>query len=150
MLGRLVRWLRMLGFDTAYDATLADAALVRLAVDEGRILLTRDRHLLRELRPMCALEVTKDAPLEQIQDIVTTLVLPPPAELFTRCLRCNTLLSPPLAAAEAEQLVPPGVRGIPGPVRRCPTCGRVYWYGSQARRIRIALERGLPGWLRQR
>lgn len=150
MLGRLARWLRMLGFDTAYDATLADVALVRLALDERRILLTRDRHLLRELRPMCALEVTKDAPLEQIHDIVTTLVLPPPAELFTRCLRCNTVLSPPLADAEAQQFVPPGVRGIPGPVRQCPTCGRVYWYGSHARRMRIALERGLPGWLRQR
>jgi uncharacterized protein len=147
MLGRLARWLRMLGFDTSHDATLADAALVRLANDEGRILLTRDRHLLRELRPAHALEVRKDAPLEQLQDLVAALALPSPTALFTRCLLCNTALSPPLAEAQTQQLLPPGVRGIPGPVRRCPTCGRVYWHGSHVRRMRIALEQALPGWL---
>jgi non-ribosomal peptide synthetase component F len=60
MLGRLGRWLRVLGFDTSYDAALADAALVRLANEEARILLTRDRHLLRELRPLRAHEVRQD------------------------------------------------------------------------------------------
>jgi len=60
MLGRLGRWLRVLGFDTSYDAALDDAALVRLAHEEARILLTRDRHLLRELRPLRAHEVRQD------------------------------------------------------------------------------------------
>lgn len=138
----------MLGFDTAYEATLADDALVRLAKEEGRILLTRDRHLLRELRPAGAVEVKKDAPLEQLQELVAALALPPPSELFTRCLVCNTVLSPPLAEAERQRLLPPGLRGIQGPVRQCPTCRRVYWHGSHVRRMRLALERGVPGWLR--
>lgn len=147
MLGRLARWLRVLGFDTSHGHGLSDAALVRLAQDEGRILLTRDRHLLRELRPAGALEIRQDAPLDQLRDTVAALALAPPRELFTRCILCNTPLPPPLGSAEAEPLLPPGVRGIPGPVRQCPTCGRVYWCGSHVRRMRAALERALPGWL---
>jgi len=146
MLGRLARWLRVLGFDTAYDAMLADPALVRLAAAEERILLTRDRHLLRELRPARALEIQNDVPLDQLRTVVTALGLTPPPELFTRCLLCNTPLSAPLAAADASSLLPPAARGLPGPVRVCPQCGRVYWPGSHVRRMRRALASALPGW----
>jgi hypothetical protein len=146
MLGRLARWLRALGFDTSYEAALADPALVRLAAAEARILLTRDRHLLRELRPAPALELRHDAPLAQLREVVAALGLAPPAELFTRCLVCNAELSGPLAVAEAAALLPPLARELGGPVRRCPGCGRVYWPGSHVRRMRRALERALPGW----
>jgi hypothetical protein len=146
MLGRLARWLRVLGFDTAYDGTLPDPALVRLAEAEDRVLLTRDRHLLRELRPARALEIRRDAPLEQLREVVAALALQPPRELFTRCLICNTPLAPPLAADEADALLPASARGLPGPTRRCPGCGRLYWPGSHVRRMREALEQALPGW----
>ena len=146
MLGRLARWLRVLGLDTVYDASLRDPALVRLARDEGRVLLTRDRHLLRELRPARALEIRSDAPLAQLRDVADALALAPPAELFTRCLVCNAVLSPPLPADEAARVVPPAAVGLPGAVRCCPGCRRVYWAGSHARRMRAALERALPGW----
>lgn len=145
MLGRLARWLRVLGYDTSYDMALHDAVLVRLAAEEDRILLTRDRHLLRELRPARAHEVRQDEPLQQLRDLITALALPPPPGLFTRCLLCNAVLEE-LARERAEPLLPPGVRGIPGPVRQCPACGRLYWNGSHARRMRAALERVLPGW----
>ena len=146
MLGRLARRLRELGFDTASDATLPDARLVQWANDERRVLLTRDRRLLRELQPARALEVRGDQPLAQLQQVVAALALAPPASLFTRCLLCNAALSPPVTPDEAARLVPPGVRETPGPVRVCPTCGRAYWLGSHARRMRDALERALPGW----
>lgn len=84
MLGRLARWLRVLGFDTLFDPALHDAALVRLAESENRVLLTRDRHLLRERHPRTAIEVTSDAPLDQLVALVDQLKLRPPAELFTR------------------------------------------------------------------
>jgi uncharacterized protein with PIN domain len=145
MLGRLARWLRVLGFDTTYDASLSDPELVRRADREGRILLTRDRHLLRELRPARAHEVRSDVPLEQLRELVDALGLSQPAELFTRCLVCNAPLSSPLPDAEAARLLPPSARGLPGPVRRCPDCGRVYWHGSHVRRMRRALERSLSG-----
>ena len=147
MLGRLARWLRALGFDTSYDAALADAALVRLAESEGRVLLTRDRHLLRELRPMRAHEIRQDEPLEQLRELVAALDLPAPAQLFTRCMLCNGVLSPPLEEREWTLLVPTGLVEIHGPVRCCTACGKVYWHGSHVRRMREAVRRSVPGWL---
>ncbi|HEV2642947.1 MAG TPA: Mut7-C RNAse domain-containing protein [Candidatus Elarobacter sp.] len=146
MLGRLARWLRVLGFDTVYDPPMHDTELVALASSEQRILLTRDRHLLRELRPQHALEIRTDAPLQQLRDVIEALDLIAPAELFTRCLVCNTPLSD-VGDAEIEALVPPATRELPGPIRRCPNCARVYWPGSHVRRMRRALEGALPGWL---
>ena len=147
MLGRLARWLRALGYDTGYDPAAADPELVARAAAEGRVLLTRDRHLLRDLRPARALEVRGDEPLEQLRTVVAALSLRAPEELFTRCLVCNDVLD---AVPEDERAaaVPPAARALPGPVRRCPRCRRVYWPGSHARRMRASLERALPGWLR--
>ena len=146
MLGRLARWLRVLGYDTFYDIAVADPVLVRLAHAEHRLLLTRDRHLLRELRPARSLEVRQDDPLQQLRELVQQLQLAPPQSLFTRCLLCNAALVV-LARDEAEPLLPPGVRELPGPVRRCPVCRRLYWDGSHVRRMRDAIERVLPGWI---
>ena len=145
MLGRLARWLRVLGYDTWYDAAVADPDLVRLAEAEERVLLTRDRHLLRELRPARALEMRHDEPLLQLRDVVQGLGLAPPAEIFTRCMLCNALLDE-LAPAEAAPLLPAGVQEAVERVRRCPCCARLYWEGSHVRRMRAALERVLPGW----
>ncbi len=146
MLGRLARWLRVLGYDTSYDETLADAVLVELAEAQRRLLLTRDRHLLRELRPARAVEVRQDDPLHQLRELVSALALPPPRGLFTRCLLCNADLEA-VDREAALPLLPEGVRDLPGPVRRCPSCGRLYWDGSHVRRMRAALERVLPGWI---
>lgn len=145
MLGRLARSLRVLGWDAIYDPGLSDRAQVELAAAEDRVLLTRDRHLLRELRPVRALGIRSDVPLEQLRQVVEALNLTPPAELFTRCLVCNTPLVPVPPSAYAT-LVPPASRGLPGPVRQCPTCERVYWPGSHARRMRRALATALPEW----
>lgn len=145
MLGRLARWLRVLGFDTVYDPAIPDAALVELAKREDRILLTRDRHLLRERRPPRAVDVRSDDPLAQLRDVTAALGLEAPAELFTRCLVCNTPLAD-VPEGERETVVPAGSRGLPGPVRHCPSCGRVYWPGSHARRMREALDRMFPAW----
>ena len=145
MLGRLARWLRVLGYDTSYDAAIADPVLVAQANAEGRVLLTRDRHLLRELHPLRAHEVRQDQPLAQLAAVVDALGLAdtPPRVLFTRCLLCNCLLDA-IPPAEALPLLPPGVRDIPGPVRRCPCCQRMYWDGSHVRRMRGALQRAVP------
>src|SRR5690242_13525127 len=119
MLGRLARWLRVLGYDTVFDASLDDRALVQLADVEDRVLLTRDRHLLRDLRPRRAVQVTSDVPLDQLAALVAELALEAPNGLFRRCLVCNT----PLAAVsppESAGLLPPQARALPGPVRRCP------------------------------
>jgi uncharacterized protein len=78
--------------------------------------------------------------------VVQELRLQAPRALFTRCLLCNAALRV-LDRAEAQPLLPEGVRDLPGPVRRCPECGRLYWDGSHVRRMRAAIERVLPGWI---
>lgn len=147
MLGRLARWLRVLGFDTSYDAGLADPELVRRASEEGRVLLTRDRHLLRELRPAQALEIRQDDPIEQLKAVIATLAPAGPPGLFTRCMLCNACLSDDLPDEEAHRLLPAAMAQAPHPVRHCPGCGRVYWHGSHVRRMRVRLEQALPGWM---
>jgi uncharacterized protein with PIN domain len=145
MLGRLARWLRVLGYDTFYDGAVHDPELVKLAAEDGRVLLTRDRHLLRELRPERALEVRRDDPLEQLQDVVAALGLPGPVAMFSRCLVCNTPLQE-LGAAETAALCAELEYAPPLPVRRCPRCDKLFWEGSHSRRMRATLRRRLPDW----
>jgi uncharacterized protein len=143
MLGRLARWLRVLGFDTAYGPTLDDRRLVEQAAAERRVVLTRDRHLVAHLRPERAILVTRDAPLEQLRQVLETCDLRIPRDLFTRCLVCNVRLRP-ATREEIAALVPPGARSMEVPVLCCSTCGRVYWPGSHVRRMRAALQGSMP------
>src|SRR5262249_31797951 len=113
---------------------------------EGRTLLTRDRHLLRERRPRDAIEITSDRPLDQLCAVVNQLELEPPRELFTRCMVCNAPLDA-LSSDDAAGLLPPKALELGGIIRRCPVCGRVYWPGSHVRRMTRALMTALPGWL---
>jgi len=145
-LGRLARWLRVVGADTIQLPTDApDVALVARARADQRVLLTRDRHLLRELRPHRELAIHSNVPLEQLREVVQAFALRRPAELLTRCLLCNTPLVE-MTPTEILEQVPPRSRELPGPMRRCPTCGRAYWRGSHVRRMESALEAALPDW----
>jgi hypothetical protein len=139
MLGRLARWLRAVGCDVAQlPIETPDPALVEFARREDRILLTRDGHLLRELRPDRAVRILSDVPLEQLREVVVACGIARPREPFTRCLVCNEpLVDAPLE--EVSDRVPTGARNVPGPLRRCPVCERVYWRGSHARRMEAAL-----------
>ena len=144
MLGRLARWLRAIGCDTAQlPVHVPDAQIVALARREDRVLLTRDRHLLRELRPPRAFEITRDEPLEQLRSVVATFAIARPATFFTRCLIDNTRLIE-VALADVADRVPPLARALPGPVFECPVCARVYWRGSHARRMEHILEEVFP------
>jgi uncharacterized protein with PIN domain len=138
MLGRLARWLRTLGYDTAYDDAIADEELVRRAVEEGRHILTRDRRLFEEWRVSGQL-VRADKPLDQLREVASALGLPAPERLFTRCRVCNGLLRP-LADELVLDRVPPRVRERERTFFNCPDCGRVYWRGSHTDRMRKVLE----------
>jgi uncharacterized protein len=147
MLGRLARWLRVIDADTLQlPLDTADSELVARAAADQRVLLTRDRHLLRELRPPRALAVQSDAPLQQLVEVVQSFDLRRPAELLTRCLLCNAPLDV-IPSRQARDLLPTRSRDLPGVVRRCPSCGRVYWRGSHVRRMEAALTGALPDWM---
>ena len=141
MLGRLARWLRVLGLDASYEADVADADLVRRAYDEDRWILTRDRALPVEWRVPRIHLVASEAPLEQLAEVVRAFALDPgQLALFARCTRCNA----PLAEVSREQAagaVPPRILQATARFHRCPGCGRVYWEGTHVDRMRRTLER---------
>ncbi len=132
MLGRLKKWLRLLGYDTAWAGNLSDAQVARWARAEGRILLTRDTALAHRRGLQVILLHSQQLP-EQLREMQEQIVLPP-AKLFSRCTVCNALLLP-LSRAEAKSLVPPYVWRTQLQFRRCPRCGRVYWAGTHRQRV---------------
>jgi hypothetical protein len=144
MLGRLTRWLRLVGYDTAYASGADDAEVVRLAVEERRTLLTRDRRLAGEWRVPDCMVLRGDAPLDQLREVVTRFDLDWRAGLFSRCTVCNRLLQP-AAPVEVSGRVPAGVVAEQRCFQHCLSCGRVYWHGSHAERMRRALELALGG-----
>ncbi len=137
MLGRLARWLRLLGYDTAYDNHAADAELARRARAEGRILLTRDRELARR-RGLRALLIQAESLEEQVQEVQNALG-PPPHPALSRCAVCNAELEP-VAPHEIADRVPPYVLRTQTEFHRCPGCGRIYWPGTHLRRMQEQLE----------
>ncbi len=146
MLGRLARWLRILGFDTAYKAHISDADLVRRAARESRVILSRDRLLLQEWSPRLTARgtpsqnhialylVEADRPLEQLREVAGHFQLGAAVRMFTRCSRCNVLLLP-ATRDEARQQVPPRILNTEEPLTRCPLCQRFYWSGSHVQRV---------------
>jgi len=139
MVGRLAKWLRMLGYDTAYpDAD--DGALVRLAQREGRILLTRDTRLCRRRDLGPHLFIESDHVLEQLRQVLTTFRLDPRAAVGPRCAHCNGPLEP-VGRAEAAGAVPAFVLASHAAFGRCRGCGRLYWPGTHWERIEATVRR---------
>jgi uncharacterized protein with PIN domain len=142
MLGRLARWLRIAGYDTRYEPQVEDADLVRIALEEGRVILTRDRALPREWSVQDVLVLDAEEPLQQLRDVGAHFPLDWRARAFTRCSRCNAPIAP-AAPHESGPGVPNGVLAQRHALARCLGCGRLYWEGSHTERMRRALARAL-------
>ncbi len=140
MLGRLAKWLRMLGYDTLYWRG-DDAGLVRLALVENRLLLTRDTRLPSRLPPGRTLLIESDHYEEQIGQVAGRLGVPP--QIGHRCLRCNDPLEP-AAKGEVRGEVPEFVWQRHDRFARCFRCRRVYWEGTHYARMMAVLERLVP------
>lgn len=136
MLGKLARWLVLLGYDAEFAGGTGrpDLELLEEAQKEGRVFVTRDRGIpaVAGVRKV----VIQHAVLEdQVRQLAAELPLKPdPARLFTRCADCNAPLDT-LTRAEALPLVPPKVRTLDTPFRRCPSCRRLFWNGTHTERI---------------
>jgi uncharacterized protein len=133
-LGKLAAYLRLLGFDTAYDREWHDPELARRSSDEHRILLTRDRQLLKRSQVTHAHLVRSLDPIEQCVEVVRRFDLAGRAAPFTRCLKCNARLDK-VEIEEVAGRVPPWVRAESGPVTRCQACDRLYWRGTHFHRL---------------
>ncbi len=134
MLGNVARDLRLLGFDSDFGRDLPDAALLRRAQREGRILVTRDRDLARRAAGVRCILVAAEDPDRQALEVLSAAGAPDPPGPLTRCLACNGHLEP-LGPDEARPLVPDHIALAHPELRRCPGCGRVYWPGSHHGRL---------------
>ncbi len=130
--GRLAKWLRVMGYDTLFPRAETDNELVRIALREGRVLVTRDSGLaLRRaarLGQMRVLYIVNDDLRSQLRQLVRDLNLNP-ANGFSRCVRCNQPLES-VAKAEVADRLPAYFGQTQCKFMRCPDCQRIYWRGT--------------------
>jgi len=143
-LGRLARYLRLLGFDCHYDNRYSDAEVARISVGESRTVLTRDRALLQQRIITHGYFVRADQPVEQVREVLARMDLYRLVRPFTRCTRCNGVLEKVDKQVVADELLPK-TRKYYDEFQRCTRCGQVYWKGSHfARAERLVAAIGSP------
>ncbi|MBP1770596.1 MAG: hypothetical protein H6P96_1214 [Candidatus Aminicenantes bacterium] len=145
MLGRLAKWLRILGFDVLYFSKAEDPALVEIARRDGRVLLTRDTGLIeRTAKRPDRLFVRSDGWEDQVVQVLDEYGLWDEVRPNTRCIACNIPLKP-LSREQARNLVTPYVGERASSFAVCPGCERVFWqgthHGDMEKRIAKLLER---------
>ncbi len=129
MLGKLAKWLRVLGFDTLYFSRIKDEELIRLAEESQRILLTRDTKLLDKNRKPFSLLIVSEKWWEQLRQVLKEFSLKDKIKPYSRCLECNTPLKD-LNREDARNLVSPFIYQNSEAFSVCPTCQKVYWRGT--------------------
>lgn len=140
MLGRLARWLRILGCDVLYGSNFSGKGLLREARRSGRIVLTRDRRLVRDPEMPAHLFVEEDRFRDQLRQVVSAFGLDPFAGVFRRCVECNTVLDE-IGREEVASRVPEFVYATQQRFRRCPRCQHLYWDATHVARVRAELAR---------
>jgi uncharacterized protein with PIN domain len=143
-LGGLAHLLRMMGFDTLYDNAFADDAIERLAASEHRVVLTRDRELLKRSGVTHGMYVRALRSADQLREVFDRLDLARAARPFTLCLHCNARLMS-IDKAQALPVLPPRVAAQFERFSACEGCARVFWEGSHWRRMRGLIDKVLGG-----
>jgi uncharacterized protein with PIN domain len=141
-LGRLAGYLRLMGFDTVYRNNYDDRELARRAFEEQRVLLTRDRGLLKRGEVAYGYWVRQTEPRKQLLEILRRYDLAGKVDLFTRCLICNHRLEP-VSKEVISARVPRRTAEHFQDFHVCPGCDRVYWKGSHYRRMLQLVGRAL-------
>jgi uncharacterized protein with PIN domain len=139
-LGRLARLLRVLGFDVWWSSDANDQTLADISLYEQRILLTRDRGLLKRRAITHGLFVHSEQPEQQTLEVIRRLDLRQRVAPLTRCVRCNGRLAT-VAKGEVIEHLEPLTRRYYDEFSRCAECGRIYWAGSHYARLVNLVER---------
>jgi uncharacterized protein with PIN domain/sulfur carrier protein ThiS len=133
-LGKLAKYLRMLGFDSLYRNDIGDDDIIELAIKEHRIILTRDKLLLRSARITHGYYVRATEKHEQLREVVQKFDLYSQFKSFTRCMTCNTELVPK-NRQEISHMIQPDILNHFDEFFFCPACRKVYWKGSHFKRM---------------
>jgi uncharacterized protein with PIN domain len=129
MLGKLAKWLKILGFDVLYFPKIEDKELLAHARKEDRVLLSRDHALLDRAGGLKKLFIESEAWEDQVRQVLDFFDLWGEVAPYSRCLGCNGKLKP-LPKAQAANLVAPFVLQKANSFAICPSCGRVFWPGT--------------------
>ena len=128
--GKLGRWLRILGYDVAYQSPALDAQLALKALRENRIILTRDREFVERRMVERHLLLASQDPIEQLRQVLQTFHLKlDHNSFFTRCLDCNTPIES-VSKADVQSVVPEYVHRTQDRFHQCPSCNKLFWAGS--------------------
>lgn len=136
--GKLALLLRMAGLDTAYDPRWQDKELVTVAAEQGRVVLTKDRALLKRRQVVFGRYVRAVRPDDQLHEVLAFFGVARSPAAFCRCLRCNFLLVP-VAKAAIDHRLEPKTRLYFDRFKICPACQRIYWQGSHHERMTARL-----------
>ena len=139
-LGSLARHLRLIGFDTTWERDLSDEAIIEIARKEKRIILTRDKGILKNGRVTHAYWLRNTDPDKQLEEVIRAIELAGDIDPYTRCMECNGQLQKVERSAVAHS-VPLQVFLVYRDFRKCPRCHRIYWKGSHLRRLDMVIER---------
>lgn len=137
-LGKLAKYLRLMGFDTLYFSQIDDDDLIRLALEQNRIILTRDR-LLSERKSVPVLFLDSTETEAQLQTLISHFRLKEHPAPFSRCIVCNTPLQV-VAKEKVRHRLPQKIQRTFSHFEYCPHCDRIYWHGDHYRRMQQFLE----------
>jgi uncharacterized protein with PIN domain len=147
MLGKLTKWLRVIGFDVRYNAETTDAQLLRCAEADDRILLTRDHNLIACCRSAQRLYIESDYYHHQVRQVVQAFNLAHNIQAFTRCIRCNAPFHT-IAKPAVVKRVPAYVYATQMTFKYCAPCDHLYWGGTHrdnmSRQLQVMLHDLLP------
>jgi len=139
MLGKLAKWLKILGFDAVFFSKIEDSELLARAKKEKRILLTRDNGLIEKSRDIQSLFIESEDWNRQIEQVLDELKLWQDLRPYSRCIECNAELKD-LPKHRARNLVTPFVYEKADAFSICPSCGRVFWKGTHYKDMEVKLE----------
>jgi len=133
-LGKLAKYLRMLGFDSIYRNDYGDEEIIELSEKEKRIILSRDKLLLQSRRVTHGYYVRSTEKHQQLRELVQKFDLYSQFKSFTRCMTCNGELVPK-TGEEIRGLLPGDILQLYSEFFFCPNCGKVFWKGSHFKRM---------------
>ena len=133
-LGRLASYLRMLGFDSGYRNDFSDEELADISVEEKRILLTRDRGLLKRDKVTHGFLIKTRDPRQQLLSVIKRFDLASLIQPFTRCIACNGVLES-VEKSEIMDQLEPKTKIYFDMFKRCSVCRKIYWAGSHHKRM---------------
>ena len=138
-LGKLARYLRFTGFDSLYRNDYDDDEIIRRSITEHRIILTRDKGILKNAIVTHGYFVRNQNPRDQLEEVIKKFDLKSEIKPFTRCSSCNGKIKKVPKQSVINSLQPLTIRYF-NDFYRCTGCGNIYWEGSHFKNISVWLQ----------